>query len=91
VPGGTGLSGRPPGIRERVPPPLIKRRLPSNAAAMTQPNVTGDGDTPLTVRFWALVAVTGVATGLLGDLMMLILFSVAHLVQRGSSRLRLEP
>jgi CIC family chloride channel protein len=69
----------PPGLRERVPAPLIKRRLPSNAPAMMQPNVTGDGDTPLTARFWAMVVITGIATGLLGDLMMFILFSVAHL------------
>jgi CIC family chloride channel protein len=69
----------PPGLRERVPAPLIKRRLPSNAPAMMQPNVTGDGDTPLTTRFWAMVVLTGIATGLLGDLMMVILFSVAHL------------
>jgi chloride channel protein, CIC family len=65
--------------RERIPAPLIKRRLPSNAPAMTQPNVTGDGDTPLTARFWLMVVITGVAAGLLGDLMMFILFSVEHL------------
>lgn len=46
---------------------------------MLQPNVTGDGDARLTPRFWALVLVTGVATGLLGDLMMVILFTVQHL------------
>jgi chloride channel protein, CIC family len=62
-----------------VPAPLIKRRLPSDAPAMMQPNVTGDGDTPLNTRFWVLVVVTGIATGLLGDLMMYILFSVEHL------------
>jgi len=74
-------AGREPGpasYRERVPAPLIKRRLPSNAPAMTQPNVTGDGDTPLTARFWLMVVITGVVTGLLGDLMMFILFSVEH-------------
>lgn len=65
--------------RERVPAPLIKRRLPSGAGAMLQPNVTGDGEARLTPRFWVMVVVTGVATGLLGDLMMLILFSVQHL------------
>jgi chloride channel protein, CIC family len=69
----------PPGPRERIPAPLIKRRLPSNAAAMMQPNVTGDGATPLTGRFWGLVVITGIATGLLGALMMFILFNVAHL------------
>ena len=74
-----GRSQPPVSNRERVPAPLIKRRLPSGAAAMTQPNVTGDGDARLTPRFWVMVVVTGVATGLLGDLMMVILFSVAHL------------
>jgi len=67
------------GARERMPAPLIKRRLPSGAGAMLQPNVTGDGDARLTLRFWVMVVITGVATGLLGDLMMFILFSVEHL------------
>jgi CIC family chloride channel protein len=64
--------------RERIPAPLIKRRLPSGRGAMLQPNVTGDDDARLTYRLWGLVLVTGVAAGLLGDLMMLILFSVEH-------------
>ncbi len=67
------------GGRERVPAPLIKRRLPSGLGAMLQPNVTGDGEARLTVRFWLMVAVTGVAAGLLGDALMWILFSVQHL------------
>jgi chloride channel protein, CIC family len=46
---------------------------------MEQPNVTGDGDAALSARFWIAVAITGVATGLLGDLLMLVLFSVQHL------------
>ena len=46
---------------------------------MLQPNVTGDGDTPLNPRFWLMVVITGVAAGLLGALMMFILFSVEHL------------
>jgi chloride channel protein, CIC family len=74
-----GRSQPPVSNRERVPAPLIKRRLPSGAAAMAQPNVTGDGDARLTPRFWVMVVVTGVAAGLLGDLMMFILFSAAHL------------
>lgn len=65
--------------RQRTPRPLIPRRLPSGRGAMEQPNATGDGDAPLTPMFWALVAVTGVATGLLGDLMMLVLHAVEHL------------
>ena len=58
--------------RVRVPPPLISRRLPSGRGATEQPNVTGDGDAALSPRFWAMLALTGVAAGLFGDLMMLI-------------------
>jgi chloride channel protein, CIC family len=65
--------------RTRVPSPLIPWRLPSGRGATEQPNATGDGDAPLTARFWALVVLTGVATGLFGDLMMLLLFNVEHL------------
>jgi CIC family chloride channel protein len=64
--------------RVRVPPPLISRRLPSGRGATEQPNATGDGNAALTPRFWAMVVLTGVAAGLFGDLMMLILFSVQH-------------
>jgi len=46
---------------------------------MEQPNVTGDGDTALALRFWAMVVAAGIATGLLGDLMMVILFTMEHL------------
>jgi chloride channel protein, CIC family len=74
-----GRSQPPVSNRERAPAPLIKQRLPSGAPAMLQPNVTGDGEARLTPRFWVMVAVTGIAAGLLGDLMMFILFSVAHL------------
>lgn len=45
---------------------------------MEQPNVNSDGDAELKPVFWAMVVVTGAATGLLGDLMMLILFQVQH-------------
>ncbi len=65
--------------RARVPPPLIAHRLPSGRGATEQPNATGDGDAALTLKFWLMVAATGVAAGLFGDLMMLILFSVQHL------------
>ena len=64
--------------RVRVPPPLISRRLPSGRGATEQPNATGDGDAALTPRFWLMVVATGVAAGLFGDLMMLILFSIQH-------------
>jgi CIC family chloride channel protein len=65
--------------RLRQPPPLIKRRLPSGRGAMEQPNTTGDGDAALTPVFWAVLVATGVATGLLGALMMVILFNMEHL------------
>lgn len=45
---------------------------------MLQPNATGDGDAPLTLKFWLLILVTGAAAGLLGALMMLVLFTVEH-------------
>jgi chloride channel protein, CIC family len=64
--------------RVRVPPPLISRRLPSGRGATEQPNATGDGDAALTPKFWLMVAATGVAAGLFGDLMMLLLFSIQH-------------
>jgi chloride channel protein, CIC family len=70
---------QPPAGRVRVPPPLISRRLPSGRGATEQPNAAGDGDAALTPVFWAMVVLTGVAAGLFGDLMMLILFSVQHL------------
>jgi CIC family chloride channel protein len=41
--------------------------------------VTGDGATPLTLRFWAMVVLTGVATGLFGDLLMFVLFHMQYL------------
>ena len=41
--------------------------------------MTSDGLAALTPVFWLMVAVTGVATGLLGALMMVILFNVQHL------------
>ena len=65
--------------RMRVPQPLIRQRLPSGRGATEQPNVTGDGETALTPMFWVMVALTGIAAGLFGDLMMVILFSVEHL------------
>jgi len=65
--------------RVRVPPPLIRSRMPSGRGATEQPNATGDGDAALTPVFWAMVVLTGIAAGLFGDLMMLILFSVQRL------------
>jgi CIC family chloride channel protein len=68
-----------PSERLRIPQPLIRTRLPSGRGATEQPNVTSDGDTALTPMFWMVLAATGVAAGLFGDLMMFILFSVEHL------------
>jgi H+/Cl- antiporter ClcA len=45
---------------------------------MEQPNASNDGDAALTPAFWIAVVVTGVATGLLGDAMMAILFFFEH-------------
>jgi CIC family chloride channel protein len=53
--------------------------MPSGRAAMDQPNVTGDGDTALTPAFWLAVVATGVATGLLGALLMGLLFNLQYL------------
>jgi CIC family chloride channel protein len=62
-----------------VPPPLIRSRMPSGRGATEQPNATGDGDAALTPVFWLMVVLTGVAAGLFGDLMMLVLFTVQRL------------
>lgn len=70
---------KPDRDRRRIPPPLLSRRLPSGRGATEQPNATGDASTPLDLRFWVALVLTGVATGLFGDLLMLILFSVQHL------------
>jgi CIC family chloride channel protein len=40
---------------------------------MEQPNVTHDGEARLTSKFWFAVVLTGIATGLFGDLLMWIL------------------
>ncbi|MDP9117296.1 MAG: chloride channel protein [Actinomycetota bacterium] len=69
---------RPRPGRQRIPRPLINRRLPSGRGAMEQPNATHDGAAALTPTFWLAVAVTGIATGLLGDAMMAILFFFEH-------------
>jgi chloride channel protein, CIC family len=68
-----------PAGRVRVPPPLIRSRMPSGRGATEQPNATGDGDASLTSAFWLMVALTGVAAGLFGDLMMLLLFNIQYL------------
>ena len=67
-----------PSERLRVPQPLIRTRIPSGRGAMEQPNVTGDGDTPLTPTFWVAVVATGIAAGLIGAAFMLLLFNVQY-------------
>jgi chloride channel protein, CIC family len=64
--------------RQRQPQPLLRHRLPSGRGAMEQPNITSTGAGVLTVRFWIAVIVAGVAAGLLGALMMAILFNVQY-------------
>ncbi|WP_312858372.1 chloride channel protein [Pseudonocardia pini] len=73
------MSARRPSERLRSPQPVLRRRIESGRAAMDQPNVTGDGDVPLTARFWVMVVLTGVGSGLFGVLLMLLLFAVADL------------
>ena len=71
---------RPPRVSERMrrPEPLLKRRLPSGRGATEQPNITSHGADVLTARFWVMVVLTGIAAGLLGALMMGILFNVQY-------------
>jgi len=64
--------------RMRRPQPLLKRRLPSGRGATEQPNITSGGSGVLTPRFWVMVVLTGIAAGLLGALMMGILFNVQY-------------
>ena len=64
--------------RVRRPQPLLKQRMPSGRGAMEQPNITSGGAGVLTPRFWLMVVLTGVAAGLLGALMMAILFNVQY-------------
>ncbi|HTX00398.1 MAG TPA: chloride channel protein, partial [Acidimicrobiales bacterium] len=81
----TAMPAERPSDRVRVPKPALRYRIASGRGATEQPNATGDGDMPLTPRFWVLLVLTGVATGLFGDLMMLVLFSVQHATYGGQS------
>jgi CIC family chloride channel protein len=45
---------------------------------MEQPNVTSDGDTPLSATFWLAVIGTGIAAGLIGAAFMVLLFNVQY-------------
>ena len=64
--------------RRRRPQPLLKQRMPSGRGAIEQANITSGGAGVLTPRFWVMVALTGIAAGLLGALMMAILFNVQY-------------
>lgn len=68
-----------PTERERIPRPLIRRRLPSKRGSTEQPNATHEGEARLNSRFWLVVVVTGIATGILGGLLMWLLYAAEHL------------
>jgi CIC family chloride channel protein len=72
------LNGDRPSERLRSPQPVIRFRIPSGRGAMEQPNVVGDGDTPLNPRFWLAVVATGIAAGLIGAAFMVLLFNVQY-------------
>ncbi len=65
--------------RQRVPQPLIKRRIASGRGAMEQPNATHDGEAALTPVFWVAIVLTGIATGLFGAGLMSLLQYVEKL------------
>ena len=65
--------------RQRVPQPLIKKRISSGRGAMEQPNITHDGAAALTPIFWFAIVVTGIATGLFGAGLMALLQFVEKL------------
>jgi H+/Cl- antiporter ClcA len=65
--------------RQRVPQPLIKKRIASGRGAMEQPNVTHDGEAALTPTFWIAIVLTGVLTGLFGAGLMALLQFVEKL------------
>jgi len=77
IPGGGHFSAR-----LRTPAPVLRHRVGSGRGAIEQPNAGHDGAAALTPRFWGLLAVTGIATGLLADLMMAVLFHVEHAAYR---------
>jgi chloride channel protein, CIC family len=59
--------------RQRVPQPVMKKRMASGRGAMEQPNITHDGDAALTPTFWLAVIMTGIGTGLFGVFLMWVL------------------
>jgi CIC family chloride channel protein len=67
-----------PLARIRQPQPFLTRRVRSGRGATEQPNAAGD-DAELSLCFWLMVAVTGIAAGLGGMAMIAILHGVQHL------------
>lgn len=63
--------------RSRLPRPVLPYRVRSGRGATEQPNASSD-EAELTLRFWGLIVVTGVAAGLAGVLMLLILHAAQH-------------
>ena len=59
--------------RQRIPQPVIKRRIASGRGAMEQPNATHDGETALTPKFWVALVLTGIGTGLFAIFLMWLL------------------
>ncbi|MDQ2758400.1 MAG: chloride channel protein, partial [Actinomycetota bacterium] len=70
---------RRPSERRREPAPLVRRRIGSGRGSTDQPNVTGDGEIPLSLRFWAAVVLTGVLSGLAGIVLTRLLQLVSRL------------
>jgi H+/Cl- antiporter ClcA len=77
--GGGSPRDRSSSERLRQPRPLLRRRIGSGRGATEQPNVTGDGDAPLTARFWVVLVCTAIGTGLFGVALMMLLFAVSDL------------
>jgi H+/Cl- antiporter ClcA len=71
--------GQVPSERVRSPRPVIPWRVGSGRGATEQPNACGDGETVLSLRFWLVLALTGVATGLFAIALMMLLVAVEHL------------
>jgi chloride channel protein, CIC family len=67
------------GERVRSPRPVIARRVASGRGATEQPNACGDGEAVLGPRFWAMLVLTGVTTGLFAIGLMALLFTTEHL------------
>ncbi|SHE93793.1 H+/Cl-antiporter ClcA [Ferrithrix thermotolerans DSM 19514] len=74
---GTRESNNSSTVRHRKGP-LISTPVPSKRSALEQPNTRPDLAEP-NLKFWLALVVVGVATGIFGDLMMVVLFGVQHI------------